>query len=173
MPSDKIFRIGVVGPRPFGLGGHDWNSTLRVDLRKVFVQTLKQYQQDDRAIVGITGLGLGTEQDFADACLEADIDYLCYLPFNDQEYRWINIPEVEAKYQWLLGKALQQVYVNEGNYSPKKIMIKNQRIIRDSDLVFVVYNKIDGIQKYISKLIADSGKLCVRFSADTNNYGQT
>lgn len=134
---DYKYNIGIIGPRSFIAGGHDVYSEHRIKLREDFYRILSRIDQPYQS-VGLTGLGLGPEQDFAISCRELNIPYSSYLAFPNQEERWINLPEANRKFQELLADATGILFVSNGFYSPKKIEKKNQKIVEDADLLIFV-----------------------------------
>ncbi len=135
----EVLRVGVLGPRPSNLDGHDPQNAKRVFIRNEICKILSEYQKRYKAIVGLTGLALGVEQDFAQVCIDCRIDYVTYLPYAEQENGWEKLgTNVLTHYQSLLNKSHQVLSVAEGKYSPKKIIAKKQKIIKDSDVMIFV-----------------------------------
>ena len=139
MDCGKNLKIGVIGPRSFVLGGHDYQNSIRSDLREKFKSILMRYYSDNINILGVTGLGLGSEQDFALSCADIGIDYIGVLAFPDQEERWPDLPDVQKQYRELCDRANHTIVMNEGRYSPKKIIEKNIKIIEMCDVILYVY----------------------------------
>ena len=136
---DEIVSVGIIGPRPHFIGGHDIDAERRIELKQQIKSILsKLLEQKPKVLVGNTGLGLGAEQDFALACLDLNIDYRCFLPFENQEELWANIPHAQSLYESLLQNSIEHFFINEGSYSPKKILNKNTIIAEKSTLLLLV-----------------------------------
>ncbi len=133
--SNKVLKVGIIGPRTFALGGHDLCNPIRMDLRLAIRNFLNE-QKKKFVILGITGLDVGTEQDFALSCIECEIDFTCYVSCSDFEI----MPEGKALYDELYEKANSRIILSDGEYSPKKTISKNKRIIHDSDHIIYVSN---------------------------------
>lgn len=141
MPNKpQILKIGIIGPRPFGLGGHDTANPIRSNINTKIRDILAQKQKEYPLTVGKTGLNIGVEQDFAQICLDLQIDYDVYLPYPSMTARWEQLPSIVKDYEFLLSKALNVTTLSEGQYSPKKVWIKNAHIIKESDFVIYVNN---------------------------------
>lgn len=137
----KPVKVGVVGLRPYFIGGHDANNEVRNTIN-AFIYTYLSGLRDNKTVVGLTGLGLGVEQDFARICYDLNIDYYAYLPYVDQEQRWKYLPaEIIKEYNFLLKNALHTEIISDGNYSPHKNLVKTQKIIENADHIIWVQNK--------------------------------
>ncbi len=131
-----LSKIGIIGAKPIGLGGHDIHNPIRAAVYQNIISILKQYH--DQSIIGLTGLGLGVEQDFARACLDIGIEYNVYLPYDNQEDYWDKLDSVIQEYHRLKDAALNVKQINVGGFSTKKILTKTQRIIHDADIIIIV-----------------------------------
>lgn len=140
----SIIKIGIIGPRSNSLGGHDKDNKTRTFVKKQICNIFSEYNKSgDKVILGITGLGLGVEQDFAEMCIEYKNDYVVYLPFEDQESLWIDLPsDITDNYKFLLKHAFKTQILSEGSYSPKKIATKHSKVIRESDLIIIVNDNV-------------------------------
>ena len=85
-------------------------------------------------IEGITGMAIGVDQDFAEICMDLDIPFLAYIPFVGQENNW-PVP-VKAEYQNILERSEDIIVVNEGGYTPKKMMERNFYQMHGSHHIF-------------------------------------
>ena len=138
--KNKIVKIGIIGPRCFSLGGHDVNNLNRVQLRKDIGCIIMHEQKKGNTVLGLTGLDIGTEQDFASVCCERNIDYYHYIAYSNVDYIWDDIEYAKRTYDALSERALSTIVLNDGDYSPKKINAKNKRIISDADILIYVSN---------------------------------
>jgi uncharacterized phage-like protein YoqJ len=151
----KITKIGVVGPRPYFVGGHDPDNDTRKYIRESISTILEKLLNNKRIVIGLTGLNIGAEQDFAIACKKMDVDYHCYLPYEEQELRWKYLPNTAIElYLSLLKTASYIEIVSEGKYSPKKNLTKLQKIIQESDeLIYIRSPKIRLMDEYVYQLL--------------------
>ena len=145
------YNIGIIGPRTFIAGGHDKACEFRVKLRYKITQIICNIKEPYQ-LVGLTGLGLGVEQDFAAACNNLDIPYSSYLPYENMERKWIGLPsDIQNNFTTLLNNATGILYVSNGPYSPKKIEKKNQKVIDDSDLVIFINTPLSKYEYLLDK----------------------
>lgn len=135
-------KISILGPKSWSIGGHDIDHPIRQIIRQKIDKFLDTLITDNKVIIGLTGLSLGVEQDFAIALIAKNIDYKVYLPYLDQENYWENLPKcVHEKYAELLKKAINVVNLFDGHYSPKKNVNKKHKIIKESDIIIFVTMK--------------------------------
>lgn len=141
MDYQDYTKIGIIGPRSYMLGGHDYNNELRISLRSKFTNILNNLSNQKIPLLGFTGLGLGCEQDFAIACFERNIEYIGMLPFQKQEAAWKDLPIVQKVYKELIDNSKHYIVLEDGGYSPKKILNKYKKIIEISDIIILVQTK--------------------------------
>ncbi len=155
-----VIKVGIIGPRAHTLGGHDFNNVIRDNLRDQIKALLQAELDKGITLHGFTGLGLGAEQDFALACLDLAVDYSCYLAHENMSDRWNDLPKGQVDiYNDLLEASINKVLIGDGNYSPKKILAKDKRIIKDTDLIIFVENPH---RKGTNKLVTFCKKLSKR-----------
>ncbi len=148
-------KVGIIGSKPFVLGSQDFTADCRVNIRhgldKIFTEVIGC---QDIVISGITGLNIGIEQDFALSCLDNRINYIVYLPFADQKKLWINYPNTfQNKYDNLLEQADHVNTINKGDFSPRKILLQNKKLISDSDIIIYHTDIFDSFYKTNIELI--------------------
>lgn len=132
--------IGILGPRPFLVGGHDRDNTTRAQIYKSIYNRLAEFKKVAN-VVGVTGLSPGVETDFVHACIALEIPYIVYLAFSDQESQWVNIHCLET-YRQLLARAESTIALDDGGFSPKKILKRDTRILETCDYTMVVDNPL-------------------------------
>ena len=145
----KIINIGIIAPKTYTVGGYDTESFERKSIRKYINAILKYYQEYE--IIGITGLANGVEQDFAECCIDNDIKYLVYLPFQKQEKYWMNPIDT---YKDLLDSSHGIEYISRGEYSPRKMIKKQKFIGQHSDVIIYIWNNLKSNCALLSKLLA-------------------
>lgn len=144
--------VGVLGPKPFLLGGHDADNPLRKTLREKFTSHLTNLLRQHQYLRGLTGLSLGTEQDFAVACRSLGIDYEVVEPFESPEGMWADLGIIPS-YEKMLQEAHGRINLG-GVYSPRAVMNKDRRIIQHADYVLLVHNKLIDYQLIFGTLLS-------------------
>ena len=162
--SDKIIKFSLLCHRPYSLDGYDKTSYVYKRVIEAIETILHGLEKDDKIVVGLTKLGLGLDQDFAKICLERDISYHVYLPYRNQESLWVNIPDFDLEnYQSIIDHSSKCIQVHEGNYSPKKILQTQSRIIKDSDYILYV-NGFWPTQSEYNKILYDPCKKLINLN---------
>lgn len=146
----KIINIGIIGPRPYSLGGHDWNNPIRLRLISLYEEIILSYRTSKTKPVGLTGLSLGVEQDFARACINTKTNYICYLPYEEQEKNWFG---TNNEYYDMLEHAEDTELLNRGLYSPRKMLTKQKFIINNSDILICVLNKFTNKKEIVKHIL--------------------
>ena len=128
----------ITGHRPSKLGGYCNDNPIakkvKSDIKNILINA-----NDSVSITGITGMAIGADQYFAEVCFELDIPYIAYVPFPNQEKMWPN--PVKSKYYDLLSQSLDIVQVSDGNFTPKKMQLRNIAMSNDADMAIAVWNK--------------------------------
>ena len=139
-----IVKIGIIGPKPYLIGETDTVS--RDKIRTGIGQILSDLKKEYPTLLGLTGLDLGVEQDFAVACSYYDIDYYCYVAYAQIYEGWNKLPEsVTENYLKLLNSSVGYTILSEGKFSPKKNFSKKLKIISQSD--FIIYVPVPHLEK--------------------------
>jgi hypothetical protein len=137
---NKLFKITCLGGRPYSIGGHDLDNPIRYNINqqieKILIDNLKRHE----ILLGLSGLNIGIEQDFANLCLKHKININVYLSCEQMCKRWENLPHIQSQYDYLIKNALNVYTVNKSSYSPLKNYLKNLTLIRESDLIIYVKN---------------------------------
>jgi uncharacterized phage-like protein YoqJ len=144
--------VGIIGPKPFLLGGHNSDNPIRRQLRSKIQQVLNELLNKHQCIKGLTGLSIGCEQDFATSCKELGIDYEVVLPFDNQEEMLTDVCSLEY-YERLLQDASGMISLG-GLYSPKAIIKKYQRIIQSSDYVILVNSPLINYERVFAQILS-------------------
>lgn len=151
----RLIKVCLIGPKTYAMGGHDFTNPTRTELRKSIAQILKQYQDEDTTILGITALGLGSDQDFAISCITMELDYTVYLPYKEPDSYWSHIPGLEEIYAQFIQKALEIKCLSQDRYSPKRYIDNQKRMIKDSNVIIFVkdniFEPIDALYQYAHK----------------------
>ena len=128
----------VTGHRPNVLGGHDPNNPQRLYIKKHMTGIMKFILNKYPDVEGISGMALGADQDFCDVCISLNIPFLAYVPFKKQESMWPD--SSKSYYSQLLEKAKEIKIISTGEYSPKKMQIRNMAMSDDCNISIGVWN---------------------------------
>lgn len=142
--------IGIVGPRPFLIGGYDSKNPIRIRINKSIKHILEYYSNKYR-VIGNTGLLHGAELDFAEICDNLNLRFNAFLPCDKQEEMW---PE-DSNYSIMLDKASKIIKLSTGRYSPKKNQNKIRQIINKSDIIIYIMNPLLKKNEYIISSLND------------------
>lgn len=92
----------------------------------------------DRPDEVISGMALGVDQWACDIAQDLHIPVTAAIPFIGQEAIW---PEKsKAIYRTLLGLCTKQVIVSEGEYSARKLQVRNEWMVNHSTHLVAVWN---------------------------------
>jgi len=127
---------GITGHRPLKLGGYD------EPMREILVETLAGLLVRDGATRGVTGMAIGADQYFAEACLSLRIPFTAAVPFEGQESRWP--PAAQRNYHRLLALAASVVYVSPPGYALWKMQARNQWVVDHCDQLYAVWDGSTG-----------------------------
>lgn len=131
--------IGATGHRPDKLGGFsDATFDALVTVAGDFLTGLPEAWEATQGVKGISGMALGWDQAFAQACVNCGIPFVAALPCDGQPALW---PKA-AKLRWyrLLEQAAEVVTVSPGPYAPGKMMARNKWMADRSDKMAVLWN---------------------------------
>lgn len=130
--------VGATGHRPDKLGGYDEITPLRAWVRAQLRRQLRQL----RPLYGISGMALGCDQDFTEACIELNIPFIAAVPFRGQERAWRR--EAQGAYKRLLAKAREIVIVSDGSYENWKMQARNEWIVDHCNVLLCVFDGSPG-----------------------------
>lgn len=154
--EDKVeVKVAATGHRPPKIGGYDEWNPIRMHIRKIMVKDLLElkakFALEGRMLVGISGMALGIDQDFARACCTAEVPFDAYIPFEGQHLAWPNASQ--KTYKNLLEKARFIVNTEfrlpdpvEHNYEGVCYLMdwRNKCMVDDSTKVLAFYDGSDG-----------------------------
>lgn len=128
--------IAGTGHRPDKLGGY--SAQVSVRLFDLAVATLKHYKPDKI----ISGGALGWDTAIAMASIELNIPLVLATPFKGQEVKWYF--QDKLKYKRILKLADAVVTVSQGGYSAKKMQIRNQWMVDNSNVILALWDGSKG-----------------------------
>jgi uncharacterized phage-like protein YoqJ len=133
--------LGVTGHRPDKIGGYDDDAN---PLRSWVRGQIRRHLQTFRPLYGISGMALGTDQDFAAACVELGIPFIAAVPFKGQELAWRSHPTSRKRYRELIAKAYEVVIVSEGGYENFKMQVRNEWVVDHCNAMLCVFDGSPG-----------------------------
>lgn len=125
--------LAVTGHRPDKIGGYKPNP-----LREWVRAQIRAALEDLKPERGITGMALGVDQDFAEACVALGIPFTAAVPFEGQESRWP--PPSRRFYHQLIEQAAEVVYVSELGYARWKMEARNHWMVDHSDRLLAIWD---------------------------------
>jgi len=151
----------ITGHRPNKLGGYSADNPIAKKVQGE-IRNLLNNLNEIVPVTGITGMAIGSDQYFARACLDLEIPYISYIPFEGQDNLWPT--PTREDYNYLISQSLDIVKVSDGNYTPKKMKLRNIAMSDDADLAVAVWDgsKNGGTYHCISYL-RSKGKVPIIF----------
>ncbi len=130
--------IAATGHRPPKLGGYKIPNPTQTKLIDLTKEILTQWRPNK----AISGMALGYDQYFAQACLELAIPLIAAIPCEGQEKIW---PESSQKiYHDILAQAAEVVIVSPGSYAPEKMKIRNHWMVDRCDKLLAAFDGSPG-----------------------------
>lgn len=136
--TEKIkITFATTGHRPDKLGGY---SNEAQDLLYSFADFLVVNILSFKGINPkfISGMAIGWDQAVASACIKNDVPFIAAIPFEGQEGMWPH--ESKLKYDNLLEKAEDVIYVNDPGYKPWKMQKRNEWMVDNSDRLLALWD---------------------------------
>jgi len=88
--------------------------------------------------VAISGMALGVDQWYAEACIDLDIPFTAAIPFENMEIKWPRLSQ--EKYKYILSKAWNIIYVSGPGYEPWKMQIRNKWMVDNCTEILAIWN---------------------------------
>ena len=144
-------KVMITGHRPNKLGGYSKDNKIAKKVRSQILSLLNNLNELV-PVTGITGMAIGSDQYFAESCLDLEIPYISYVPFEGQDNLWPT--PVREQYHFLLSQSIDIIKVSDGNYTPKKMRMRNMAMSDNADLAIAVWDgsKNGGTYQCISYL---------------------
>ena len=129
--------VAATGHRPNKLGGYQ-----APDAYERGVKLAAAYLRWLRPEKGISGMALGWDQIFAEACIREGVPFIAALPFAGQDAIWPK--KARTIWQRLCDKADEVVIVCKGPYAPAKMLRRNGWMVDHSDRLAALYDGSPG-----------------------------
>lgn len=135
--------VAVTGHRPnkffkYGVDAYEFHCPLRAWIRDQLKRWLLYLQPS----AGISGMALGTDQDFAYVCCEVGLPFVAAVPCDGQDSQW---PEESRHfYHELLSRAYQVANVTPGPYAVWKMQQRNEWMVDNCHKLLAVWDGSDG-----------------------------
>ncbi|GAB6857885.1 SLOG family protein [Microbacterium xylanilyticum] len=125
-------RVMVTGHRPKLMSAHQQRHS-RTELERVAQKLTAVYGME----VGISGMALGADTDWAHAVLNAGVPLWSFVPFPQQAELWSDAQRSE--WNELRSRAAREVVVADA-YSVRALHARNDAMLNDADLVVAVWD---------------------------------
>lgn len=129
----------ATGHRPDKLGG--FNAATDKRLFTLAVEVLSNYGLQ-RPTEGVSGMALGWDMAFAEACIELDIPLTIAIPFKNQELQWSDAQQ--GRYADIWACATTVHIVSEGDFAAWKYMARNTWMVERADLMLALWDGSEG-----------------------------
>lgn len=141
MVKTKILKLALLTYKPNNGNIQRYDeSYIKELLYKHLDEIVDKYKSD--TIIGLTGLCIGLELDFANYCLINDIDYIVYQAFDTPEIYWNNLPEsIVRSYHKALESSFSVEKLSDGGYAPRKNINRKLRMCEDADIILNIEEK--------------------------------
>ncbi len=146
--------IAVTGHRPDKLGGYT-NDTAHRAIRRHMRDFLDQAPEGE--LILISGGAQGIDQFWMEVGLFLELPVIAALPFEGYDSRW----PVSARqsYQKLLDKCHEVRYICEPGYEARKMQIRNEWMVDNSDILVAYWNGSEGGTKNCVDFARSKGKV--------------
>lgn len=133
----------ITGHRPNKLGGYSGikATKFRNKIYEIFCEILLEHQPE----YAITGMALGVDQFFAEACIDSNIPFVAAIPCINQDFYWPY--ESRKHYGNLLIQAKEIYYVSSEPFTPWCMQKRNEYMVNRGTSVWAVWNGTPGGSK--------------------------
>lgn len=132
--------ICATGHRPHKLGG-EYN--LKGPYSKFIYESMRNFIKENRPKKIISGMALGVDQLWAIAGIRLKHKVTAAIPFKGQELAWPT--KSQTLYRTILrNDFVTREIISAGKYSARKMQVRNEWMVNQSDLVFAVWDGSNG-----------------------------
>lgn len=142
--------LAITGHRPNKVGGYDIPNPTYISVCQKIEKALIKIKPEKMLI----GMALGVDSWTANICNKLNIPYAAIIPFVGFNSLWND--EDKKRYDSLLKKSSEIIYVSPPPYTKEKLQIRNQYLVDNSDALLAVWNleKNSGTYNCISYAIS-------------------
>lgn len=118
-----------------------WGSYDNANLKRmigILEVKLQEIQPDEV----ISGCAIGFDTALAIAAITSGIRLTCAVPFEGQHLRWPQ--EAQKRYEKILDKSSNIVYVHKGGYEVWKMQARNEWMVDASDIILAYWSGAPG-----------------------------
>ena len=137
-----MLRLAITGHRPQKLGGFNPNNPILQRIADHLTRTLTALKSRGLDVLGLTGMALGVDQAFAEACLTTQTPFVAYIPFPGQASRWPK--QSQTRYEELLRLAMDRLIVCHTAKTDAEVrealMARNSRLVTDAHAAIAVWD---------------------------------
>lgn len=147
--------VGCCGHRPPRLGGYRIPNAVHSHVMDAIDDHLVRLNPT----LGITGMGLGFDQWFAEACINTGLPFVAAIAFNGFPELWPQ--EARRRYDFLLSRAHQVVYVTPDSnvtYHPSVIARRNHWVAQNAEHMLVAFDGSPGNTSNFMRAVNQVGR---------------
>lgn len=130
--------VSFTGHRPNKLGGYTIPNLIYNNVTSQIEKTLRELKPEK----AISGVALGVDQWAAKVCIKLGIPFIAAIPFEGQEKIWPQ--ESKDRYNDLLKKAAETIYVCSPEYAAWKMQKRNIWMVDNSDVLIAIWDQTSG-----------------------------
>lgn len=128
--------ISGTGHRSAKLGGYSDEAF------NLLVRIATFWLEENKPDKVISGMAMGWDMALAQATINKNIPLICAVPFRGQESMWSK--QTQKQYFDILNLSNEIVYVSKPGYSPKKMQIRNEWMVDNSDVILAMWDGTKG-----------------------------
>lgn len=147
-------KLMITGHRPQHVTGWGFNNPeANIALCHALCAILELYESKYDDLIGITGMALGADQIFAEACIECNVPFIGYIPgsIEQQKSRWYD--SSKRAYDKLIAQSHDLVFITAPTYF-QTLMDRNSAMVDACDAAIAVWTgkKSGGTWDTVQKL---------------------
>lgn len=126
--------VAFTGHRPEKIGGYKLPNPTYIKICQQIESTLKELKPEKV----ISGMALGVDQWAAYISYKLKIPFIAAVPFINQESKWPT--SSQETYNKLIKLASETIIVSDGEYSAKKMQIRNEWMVDRCDQLIAIWD---------------------------------
>lgn len=133
---DRVF--AGTGHRPPKLAVPGLGNAYHPEVYALLVDVVAGVLERERPAAVISGMALGFDQALAEAAIRRGLPFTAAVPHRGQERIWPAASQ--RKYRWLLEHAARVEVVSEGDYTSRKMQLRNEFMVRGATEVLALWD---------------------------------